>query len=214
MGLLMYASDNSDALPTAKFTGQGSSQPWQSYLLIDQPPGPGAPGTPANFSNPINHGFLYSTKIITAGKTYYCPSASPSVNFALYDTYESASVPWPMAPSNPNTSDYLRSSYNYYPQSAILVTINGTIVNSNLFQLAKKSIQLSTDHAIMTDLIQTRDTLSHLTGNNAPGVNALWGDSHVTFSMTSAAFNPSLWSGSGPGNNTIQFIGVLGQLKP
>jgi prepilin-type N-terminal cleavage/methylation domain-containing protein len=212
--LVMYAGDSNDYLPKAKFSGLGGAQPWQSYLLIDDPPGPGARGNPADFSNPINHGYFWTTKLISAGQSFYCPSVKAELLMARYDTYTSPTVPWPMSPSNPNTSVQLRSSYNYYPQSAQLKTVNGIPVNPDLYEPATKSIQLHAQHAVMVDLIHTTDTLTHLTGKGSPGLNTVWGDTHVTFSKAREAFDSSLWSGSGPGANTAQFIGVLGRLKP
>ena len=40
--------------------------------------------------------------------------------------------------------------------------------------------------------------MAHTSSKNPAGLNALWGDGHVRFSTTKAAFDPKLWGGTGP----------------
>ena len=88
--------------------------------------------------------------------------------------------------------------------------------------MASKQTQLSAQRSIVTDLIFTWDTLAHTSGKNPYGVNVLWGDGHVKFSNTKAAFNPKLWgptSGSWsatevPGGNTANWRTIVSYLRP
>jgi hypothetical protein len=65
-------------------------------------------------------------------------------------------------------------------------------------------------------LIYTRRTLPHTTAKNPTGLNALWGDSHVSFSNTKKAFDPSLWGTDEetdpdqvPGGNQMKFRTIV-----
>ena len=59
------------------------------------------------------------------------------------------------------------------------------------------------------------------TSNNPAGLNVGWGDGHITFSTTKAAFDQSKYwdyddqlSNQNPGNNTPKFRSILSLLRP
>ena len=58
--------------------------------------------------------------------------------------------------------------------------------------MAKKTSELVSQRSITTDLIYTVNTRPHTTAHHPVGINALWGDFHVSFSTTKQAFDPKL----------------------
>ena len=74
---------------------------------------------------------------------------------------------------------------------------------------------------MITDLIYTWRTIPHRSGNRPVGLQVVWGDGHVSFSASKAAFNQKLYwdtddhlSGLNPGNNLIRFRSILSLLRP
>lgn len=76
----------------------------------------------------------------------------------------------------------------------------------------------------MTDLIYTWLTIPHRAAGRSPaGLNALFGDMHVTFSASEAAFDTKLWGGTGPsaagstsnpGDNKTLYRTIVSYLRP
>jgi hypothetical protein len=80
---------------------------------------------------------------------------------------------------------------------------------------------LVAQRSIVTDLIYTTRTRPHTTSRNPTGLNALWGDTHVSFSTTKKAFDSKLWdpgddhlSMQNPGDNTQRFRTIVSLLRP
>jgi len=119
MAVMIYSSDNNDLVPAAQYTPQSGHGPWETYLLAGNMGGNGQPA--AATMQATNHGVLYTSKLLTGGKTFYCPSMTEKVSGGrfVYDSYVSAGGVWPayVALGTP----YLRSSYMYYPQADQLV---------------------------------------------------------------------------------------------
>ena len=68
----------------------------------------------------------------------------------------------------------------------------------------------------MTDLIYTWGTLAHTSSKNPFGLNVLWGDGHINFCKTRAAFDTKLWGGTGanpttetPGDNAPKWRTIV-----
>ena len=87
--------------------------------------------------------------------------------------------------------------------------------------MASKTADLAVNKAMITDLIYTWRTIPHRSGNNPAGLNVGWGDGHITFSTTKAAFDQSKYwdyddqlSNQNPGNNTPKFRSILSLLRP
>jgi len=64
-------------------------------------------------------------------------------------------------------------------------------------------------------------TRPHTTAKNPNGINVAWGDTHVSFSTTKAAFEPKLWdpgdndaSQQNPGDNPPKFRTIVALLRP
>src|SRR2546425_9640003 len=113
LGLAMYANDSNDKLPPAEFNPEKSSiTPYISYFLFDGPA-----GKPADQTHPLNLAYLYTTKLITAPKTFYDPGLRhPDLLVVRFEMkhYQNAKYPWP---KSDDTRDGVRGNYMYYPQS-------------------------------------------------------------------------------------------------
>jgi len=223
VALFMYSGENSDRVPVPDYVpAAGSGSPWKAYNLVDPN---GTSGTSVDFvpTPAVNHGLFYSTKLITAGKTYYCPSMSSSATSSqfkyAYENYVSTSGVFPVYGVNTTWSPAWRSSYMYYPQTS-QTFIAG--VPSSGYQVAQTLSQLDSRHVALTDLIYDYPSIPHRSGNSASALNILWGDGHVRVSTSPAAFNPVLWgsnpSGQSGGNdaadNESQFLKIISLLQP
>ncbi len=222
VGLVMYAGDNGDHLPALQYTTGGNS-PWQCYDMVSQN---GTAGLPVDFTSAINHGLLYSTKTIAAGKSYSCPSmgsGAPEQFKYAYENYMDPTGAWPVygypGSVGGSWSPALRSSYMYYPCTKVFITPG---VPTSGYVPGKKLTELDADHVAMTDLIYDYDSIPHRSGSSPKALNVLWGDCHVKASTTAAAFNRTLWgsnpSGQPGGNDAAdhdnQFLKIISLLQP
>ena len=202
VGMVMYAGDEQDKLPTQHAgLGTTSGSGPGMYLFAD-PNNPNVAGlgvngqlVPAN--NPgINHGLLYTGKQIPTGKPFYCPGVQPggagqNANL-VYDEYTTTSGQWPAYDKDPTHNAYVRSSYTYFPMSKTKVF--NQVTGQNTVTTANKLAALDPSGVVMTDLITSLDQVPHRTGNNASSLNVLWGDMHVKPSNNKAAFASTLWN--------------------
>jgi prepilin-type N-terminal cleavage/methylation domain-containing protein/prepilin-type processing-associated H-X9-DG protein len=217
LGLMMYADNYGERLPPTEFNPEKdpNSGPWESYTLFW-----GQPGQAANLKMPGNLGYLYAEKLITTVKTYYDPGLHhvATIPIKFEEKYfESAKIPWPLAPPEGN----VRGNYMYYPQSDVPVKDNPPPDQIEWRRVAEKTSQLVANRTMTTDLIYTVRTRPHTTAKNPIGINALFGDGHVTFSTTKKAFDPSLWDHGedqlamqNPGDNPKKFRTIVSYLRP
>ena len=218
LALAMYADNHSDRLPPAVFNPEKdpASGPWQSYYLFYAPA-----GRPADLSEPLNLGHLYTTKLIIAPKSFYDPgvrhAASLPFRFEM-KYYENAKYPWPMGEVKQSN---VRGNYMYYPQSDQAAKKEPKPGEEEWSLVAEKTTQLVAQRTFVTDLIYTLRTRPHTTSRNPTGLNALWGDIHVSFSTTKKAFEPQLWdpgdddaSLQNPGDNPKKFRTIVALLRP
>jgi prepilin-type N-terminal cleavage/methylation domain-containing protein len=204
LGINMYCADNSDYMPPLKWRGVSGGPnlqyPYEMVRLTGENT-PGPPWDPAG--GPYNLGVLWSAGGVAGdGKIYYCPS-----NIGNSDTgwdWYSAKAPWPYGKDpadNDGNPTYIRSGYQYYPQSATMTAaanIPGaggvifpqwplytaspdplkTWICVPLFKQSaidqKRSMVVDTMNAGLTGL-------SHKSGGVAAGLNAAFGDGHVNW---------------------------------
>jgi prepilin-type N-terminal cleavage/methylation domain-containing protein/prepilin-type processing-associated H-X9-DG protein len=219
MGLatFIYADDNQDRLPPPlfdpdQFPGIG---PYNGYVLFGWG---GTVGKPAEAKLAANLGHLYVGNYLRTPSVFYCPSLRHKkglrVGFEKY-YFESAKVPWPMYAID----GQVNMTYMYFPQSDIPVKKESE-AKLGWTQVARKQTQLTAQRSIVTDLIYTWGTLAHKSGKNPYGVNVLWGDGHVKFSNTKAAFDWKLWGPDpdleegGPGNHETRWRTIVSLLRP
>jgi len=220
LSLFLYADDNQDKLPPPEFDPDriSGSQPWRGYLLFwERPP---RLGQPANPKFAVNLGYLYVGNYLRTPQIFYCPSLKHKKNLLIVfekKYFESAKVPWPMYAID----GQVNTTYTYFPQTDVPSKVL-TEANRGWTQVAAKQTQLSAQRSLMTDLIYTWGTLAHTSGKNPYGLNVLWGDGHINFCTTRAAFDPKLWGGTGgdpisnvtPGDNTPGWRTIVSLLRP
>ena len=216
LGVTMYADDSNERLAPALFNPETdlNSGPWQSYIAFA-----GTDGRTADQKEPFNLGYLYTTRLISEPKTFYDPGLRHPdklpVNFEM-KYYQSSAVPWPRV-----FNGLVRLNYMYYPQSDQPTKDNPAAGEIEWRRVATKSSQLIASRTLVTDLIYTVATRPHTTARNPTGINVLWGDTHVNFSSTKAAFDPKLWdpgdndaSLQNPGDNPRKFRTIVSLLRP
>ena len=132
--------------------------------------------------------------------------------------YENARYPWPKCDDK---RDDVRGNYMYYPQSDRPAKAAPRAGEEEWTLVAEKSSQLVAQRSLVTDLIYTVRTRPHTSSRNPIGINALWGDTHVSFSATRKAFDPKLWdpgddaaSLQNPGDNPAKFRTIVALLRP
>lgn len=218
LGLALYADDNGDKLPPPEFNPEKNpgSGPWRGYLLF-----PGRSGQQSDTSNPLNLGYLWTARLIRSPKTYYDPGLRHAESIPIpfdFKLFETSDIPWPFAPSIPG---HTRGNYVYYPQSDTPSTATPRKGEEEWRRVAERSIQLVSHRSVTTDLIYTEATRPHTSNRSPVGINALWGDGHVSFSTTKAAFDPALWDQgrnhvgqTNPGDNPRKFRTIVGLLRP
>ena len=218
LGISMYASQFDDKLPPPEFDPEEPNPytPYRSYFLFDGPA-----GKPALVNLPLNLAYLWTTKLIPTPRTFYDPGLRHPdqlpVRFEM-KYYEDSQYPWPKCDPQ---RDGVRGNYMYYPQSNQPAKANPPAGQELWSLVAKKTTQLVCQRTLTTDLIYTVNTRPHTTARNPNGINALWGDLHVSFSTTKQAFDPKLWDPGDndatmqdPGDNTTKFRTIISLLRP
>ncbi len=218
LSISMYASDSNDRLPPPEFNPEEPNPytPWRSYFLFDGPA-----GQPALTNLPLNLAYLWTTKQMRVYQCFYDPGLRHAdqlpVRFEL-KYYENATYAWPKCDDE---RDGVRGNYMYYPQSGQLAKANPPPGQEQWSLVAKKTSELVSQRTITTDLIYTVNTRPHTTAHHPVGINALWGDLHVSFSTTKQAFAPKLWDPGDndatlqdPGDNTTKFRTIVSLLRP
>jgi prepilin-type N-terminal cleavage/methylation domain-containing protein/prepilin-type processing-associated H-X9-DG protein len=215
----LYADDNQDRLPPPlydpdQFPGIG---PYNSYLLFGWG---GQVGQPAEPKLAANLGRLYVGNYLRTPGIFYCPSLKHKKDLLIVfekKYFESAKVPWPMYAID----GQVNTTYTYFPQTDVPAKL-ARDAERGWTQVAAKQTELSAQRSMMTDLIYTWGTLAHTSGKNPYGLNVLWGDGHINFCTTRAAFDPKLWGGTGgnpisnvtPGDNTPGWRTIVSLLRP
>jgi prepilin-type N-terminal cleavage/methylation domain-containing protein/prepilin-type processing-associated H-X9-DG protein len=211
----IYTSDNSDTMPPLKWR---DANPQYPYEMFRYSPVNVSPPTYDSDGGPYNLGSLWSAKIITDGKPYYCPSNAKGDNltYEFYSSSPGASPKqWPYggdpAASNPG---YVRSGYSYYPQSKNTARISTALGQKDVpywpdystGPAAYKSMicvppfkQSSIDQtkSVVVDVIyKSLDQISHKKGSTPAGLNAAFGDGHVNwqnYKTVTDGFDPNVW---------------------
>jgi prepilin-type N-terminal cleavage/methylation domain-containing protein len=218
LAMFVYADDNLDRLPPPEFDPDRipGSNPWRGYLLYWDP---GRSGQAARDEAAVNFGYLYVGHYLRAPGIFYCPSLKHERNLrVLFEKryFESDRVPWPMYA----VDGQVNTTYTYFPQTDI-PSRRESEAALGWTQVASKTTELSAQRSVATDLIYTWGTLAHVSGKNPWGLNVLWGDGHINFCRTPAAFDTKLWGGTGgnptaetPGDNATKWRTIVSFLRP
>ena len=215
IGVNLYCSDNGDFMPPLKWRDGNPQYPYELMRLTS---GNASPPTFASDGGPYNLGVLWWTKVINDGKILYCPSNAKGDNLT-YDNY-TAKAPWPLgadasAPANSSNPGYVRSGYQYYPQSLNLQTTVVAVgsrevpywpdrstspepLKSWICVPAFKQSAIDQKKSMVVDVMyKGLGGLSHKNGSTAGGVNAAFGDGHVAWQGMRTepdAFNTLEWT--------------------
>ena len=216
----IYCGDNQDYMPPLKYDDNNADY---AYLLFEYAPQNVSP--PTFTDGPYNLGILWNTGLLPDGRVFYCPGFNQA-NSEYSFPYYSSLLPWPCG-RNPATAtdgnpSWVRAGYSYYPQSKVVAT---TSTASGLKPVPNwpsytsspqpyegwhvvplfKQTQIDPNKSMTVDLVHTLADLAHRNGNNPAGLNAAFGDGHVSWQdirVNPAAFSSSEWtaiSSSSPG---------------
>ncbi|MCD6395071.1 MAG: type II secretion system protein [Planctomycetes bacterium] len=197
LALILYADANEGKLPQ----NDDSGHPYTAYRgdkdYALHPTG----------RTPMKLGWLYESGLIDVPQIFYCPSNR--LDWLKYESYTQPGE-WGTLPQDYNTingsNNWVRSGYSYYPQSTEKDA-------SRLPLVAEKHEKIDRNKTVVTDIIWNFDNLSHQVGNRPRGLNALFGDGHVNFSISPEAFDPALWGDTvRPGS--VEFRTILNLLRP
>jgi len=230
LGLNIYASDNSDFMPPLKWRFSGNLQ--YPYEMFRYSPLNVSPPTYDADGGPYNLGVLWSGKIMDAGKVYYCPSNAKGDNLN-YDWY-TAKTGWPLgtdaaaaAAAGDGNPGYVRSGYQYFPQSMMTAPVNTKAVSATQIvpdwphydvagndALLKKWIcvplfkqsKIDQKKSMVVDVMyKGLEQLSHKNGSKPAGVNAAFGDGHVNWQGVNKqpdTFYKPVWDEFSPGTQS------------
>jgi prepilin-type N-terminal cleavage/methylation domain-containing protein len=210
IGWQMYQTDFNQMMPCNWPKG---ANPWRTYEACRVTPGTHDltstqdPPLPDGF---WNLGLLFSTKLISNPKIFYCPSNRTGKTWG-YDYY--ASPPdriWPSTPAG-SGDDKVRTAYNYYPQGK--TTEPSGLPGKRVPKMALRVGDLDLSKSMMVDLVQSPGSCPHR-DRGVAGLNALFGDNHVRWQSAASvpeAFLPELWDNNGVhiGNNPPAFRWVM-----
>ena len=202
IAMFAYIGDNDDSLPFYggydpswsgafyKSTASDELHPYAAYRA-DKDPWKGPPPVPMKLA------CLYAGGYTGDGKMFYCPSSrDPQYR---YDSYVKPMAPntstkWGTLPQayNAGKNQWVRVGYAYYPVDETLirsasgmVPVGGTLVPK---YTARRFDEVSRKCPYLTDVLWTRDDISHKTGIDkatnhvkGAGINALFKDGHVSF---------------------------------
>jgi hypothetical protein len=164
---------------------------------------------------PYNLGLLWSTKILSDPKVFYCPSlgkTGPQGTFEYY-CFPGGTGAWPTDPPNqPNgsTEDKVRTGYFYYPQSKTLERVppfslpilnygnppnkvtyvspypTDPVQTSQTDPLPIKLTEADPYKVMAVDQLMQMSNLGHRSSGQPGGANTLFTDNHVLFQTVSA----------------------------
>ena len=209
IGAITYAGDNSDTMPVCDLPV--GDKPWETTQAAR------VNGTPSSaiIQGPYNFALLFFNDLIRNPQVFYCPSVPDNSDYA-YDNYVGPNYPWPSCPpTDKDPNSYVRTGYDYYPQSKqtqtlsdqygtftlpALVYANGGAGITMTFtppntapntvphepNLTKYTSQLNPAKAMAVDSLKLWNLINHKYRSNPYGVNVLFGDGHVNFCTVSA----------------------------
>ena len=237
--IMLYSSANNDRLPrnedaldgSSKYGNQeynetGENSPHRSYMLFEITRDSSlSPYDRINYK--IGLGVLIS-KYIDMPEILYCDgvprkriqdASANELSLAFrYDEYsEPAGFPWSPDPTTMINTQFVRSSYNYIPQSRkgkVVIPFEAPgssytpaqgLADGGVFKggtdeyfptIAKSTAELYGDYSIVSGLIHNIAFLPHKMGsgkNAASGINQLYGDTSVRFGNDLKASKSALW---------------------
>jgi len=219
LGIMMYAPDNNETLPTVKFRDANSWYPYEMMRVTA--------ASRQITDGPHNLGLLWSTTTVKDPQVFYCASGkrySGAWTYAYYTVHGS----WPFG-AEQQADDNVRSGYSYFPQSKTPQNMGPGLLlpevkpdtspaaSGKNYLLPLKSTQVDPGKSMAVDLVHDLNSPAaapHRDGSIA-GLNALFGDGHVVFQnarRNPQAFDPKLWQDIG--NNGLNYRKAMNMWMP
>ena len=194
LGVMSFANSNDDFLPMPQYAAGAS--PMRAYLCYEAT----KPETPLQLAQLLNQGYIGENPRIL-----YCPSFA-----AEYKDY-TADGPWGTSYVN----GCVRAAYLYAPLSKERDSIGLPLISSR-----PRLRDLEQNRSIVTDKIDTWNSVSHRPSENVRGINALFVDGGVRFCNEASVMDFDLWhpfgsySSQGPGASDIAIRAILSSIRP
>ena len=219
IGILVYADDNSDKLPTVKFRDANSWYPYEMARMNA--------AAKQITDGPHNLGLIWFNKQIADPQLFYCASGKRHAGGWTY-SYYTVKGAWPYGVDN-TSDDNVRGGYSYFPQSRTRQNMGPNLflpqvtpdtspaVSGKNYLVPLKTTQVDITKSMTVDLVQDLSSPAaspHKDGGIA-GLNALFADGHVMFQnsrKSPAAFDPILWQGIG--NNGLNYRKAMDMWMP
>ena len=228
IGVNAYSGDANDYTPVCGWPeGQ---RPWQSYSACRV-----VPGTMTITRGFMSLGVLFGTKLVPDARVFYCPSNKNADGDWTYGYFARSPNSWPSTPPGEG-DEQVRTGYNYYPQLREELPVSGVLLpklafsranlqvsdNPDIKMIVVKQSQTNPNRSISTDLIHNVNASSHKVNSSTAGLNALFGDGHVTYQTARGnpeAFDSVLWGTPDDpvGNNdlpSVRFRTLMKSWKP
>ncbi len=222
VGIFVYSSDNADIMPPLHWRPSNADYTYEMFRYAPQDVTP-----PTFTAGPYNLGSVWNSKAATDGRVYYCPSNSKNDGWS-YNFYAVKST-WPCgvdltAPNN--NPDWVRAGYSYYPQSRNTATLrdlamaaadvpqwplysdpgnNATLKTWVCVPFFKQSAVDQTKSMVVDVIYSSINSISHQGGGKPAGLNAAFGDGHVTWQSVRTVtdgFNANVWTAIAAGGQT------------
>jgi prepilin-type N-terminal cleavage/methylation domain-containing protein/prepilin-type processing-associated H-X9-DG protein len=182
IGIMIYAGDHNDVVPTIRFRDLNPTQYTYEAARLDQ--------SPHLFHN---LGLVWQEKVISNPQLFYCPSARKTGESASW-TYEHyiQDGAWPYGGRGDTT---VRAGYHYFPQSKKMQNVGIGLSlpevpppGANSYLPPMKLTAIDAAKSMSTDLIHNLGSpqAAPHRDNRIAGINALFGDGHVTWQSARA----------------------------
>lgn len=211
IALMTYQHDHGSRLPpqydrwgpvTETYENQ-YMEPWASYVAYHQD----HTDTADNLL-PLQLAYLWDQRYLDTPEAFYCTSQRARADNLPY-TYD-----YYTADGNYEWGTYLPTKTNGLPDDKIRISYH-------YWLHGKSSLTDLSNQPVVFDNIQHWNSVAHAKNNQPHGVNALFGDGHVSFSNHDELFELELWNGGpaagpwdGPGNSRELFTAIMRRLDP
>jgi hypothetical protein len=160
---------------------------------------------------------LYEAKIIRDPKLFYCPSnRDPSRMYKSYiePSGSNTSNEWGTLPQKYNTTNqWVRTGYEWFPVDKnpamvpFSVQVGGSTLPPPPLNLSVRFDKVSPSLAYVTDVMRTRDWISHKSGK-VYGLNLLYTDGHVVFCSDQNIFRLKTWDLDPSEKNALEIMAI------
>ncbi len=194
LGLMSFANAHDDSLPQPQYAVGAS--PMRAYLCYET----AQPQVPLQLAQLYNDGYIGDT-----ARILYCPSFA-----AEYNAYTAGGA-WGSCYVN----NSVRAAYLYAPLGKQRDAIGLPVISSR-----PRLSELEQNRSIITDKIDTWNSVAHQSSGKAQGINALFVDGSVRFCSEGGVMNFELWhpfgaySPQGPGASDIATRAILSSIRP